>query len=117
METQPKPRKDTDPWLVFTLSSHSEKLNSLTKEVKKINNGLRDEISNRKMEDVKHDERIDRQRERFDDHKKIVHGNPKPNNPNSNNKNVVTFRWLLEKITLPIVMLVVGYVLRIDLGA
>jgi hypothetical protein len=92
---EPQPRRDTDPWLVFTLSSHSEKLNGLTKEVKKINSSLRDEITNRKMEDVKHDERIDRQRERFDDHKKIVHGNPKPNNPGNKN-GVVTFKWIAD---------------------
>jgi hypothetical protein len=113
METQPKPRRDTDPWLVFTLSSHSEKLNGLTKEVKKINSGLRDEITNRKMEDVKHDERIDRQRERLDDHKKSVHGNPKPNNPNSS---AVTFKWILDKLAVPIVMMLAGGIIALLFG-
>ncbi len=93
MEQQPKPRKDTDPWMVYTLQSHSEKLNGLTKEVKKINSSLRDEVANRKVSDVRHDERIDRQRERLDDHKKGGHGNPKPNNPGSN---AVTFKWIAD---------------------
>ena len=93
---EPQPRRDTDPWLVHTLNEHSTKLNGLTKEVKKINNGLKNEIARSALADGLHDERIDRQRERLDDHKKIVHGNPKPNNPHSNTKDVVTFKWIAD---------------------
>ena len=108
--TQPLPRKETDPWLVHTLTSHSEKLNGLTSEVKKINGCLRDEISRSRLADSVHDQLIDRQKERLEEHKK--------NNPgNSNTKDTVTFKWILEKLALPVVMLIVGGVIAILFGA
>lgn len=102
MEPQLQPRKDTDPWLVYTLSNHSEKLNGLdknlsdlTKEVKKINGSLRDEISRSRLADSVHDQQIDRQKERLEEHKKGTHGNPKPNNPSSN-ESFVSFKWIAD---------------------
>ncbi len=110
---QPQPRKDTDPWLVFTLQNHSEKLNDLTTEVKKINGCLRDEIARSRLADSVHDERIERQKERLEEHKKNAH----KNNPSSNRTETVTFKWILEKVSLPLLMLIAGYVLRVILGA
>ena len=113
---EPQPRRDTDPWLVYTLNDHSTKLNGLTQEVKKINNGLKNEVARSVLADGLHDERIDRQRERLDDHKKIVHGNPKPNNPGSNTKDTVTFKWILEKLAIPVVMFIVGGAIALLFG-
>jgi hypothetical protein len=112
METQPKPRRDTDPWLVFTLTSHSEKLNGLTKDVKKINDGLKNEIARSVLADGLHDERIARHRERIEGIEK-----KKPNNPNSNTKDTVTFKWILEKLALPIVMFLIGGAIALLYGA
>ena len=108
--TQPLPRKDTDPWLVHTLTGHSEKLNGLTSEVKKINSCLRDEIARSTLTDSVHDQQIDRQKERLEEHKKNNPGN------NSNTKETVTFKWLLEKLALPVVMLIVGGAIALLFG-
>ena len=109
--TQPLPSKDTDPWLVFTLTDHSKKLNGLTEEVKKINSGLKNEIARSVLADGIHDERIARHKERIEGIEK-----KKPNNPNSDTKDTVTFKWLLEKLALPVVMLIVGIAIASLIG-
>ncbi len=88
---EPQPRRDTDPWLVHTLNNHSEKLNGLTKDVRKINNGLKNEIARSVLADGLHDERIARHRERIEGIEK-----KKANNPNSNTKDAVTFKWIAD---------------------
>jgi len=110
METQPKPRRDTDPWLVHTLNNHSEKLNGLTKEVRKINDGLKNEIARSVLADGLHDERIGRHKERIEDIEK-----KKPNNPK--NESAVTFKWILDKLAVPIVMMLAGGVIALLFGS
>ena len=108
---EPQPRRDTDPWLVHTLNNHSEKLNGLTKDVRKINDGLKNEIARSVLADGIHDERIARHKERIEGIEK-----KKPNNPNSNTKDTVTFKWILEKLALPVVMLIVGGAIALLFG-
>ncbi len=111
MEPQPKPRRDTDPWLVFTLTDHSKKLNGLTEEVKKINSGLKDEVARSVLADGIHDERIARHKERIEGIEE-----KKPNNPNSNTKDAVTFKWILDKLAVPIVMMLAGGIIALLFG-
>ena len=88
---QPQPHKDTDPWLVHTLNNHSEKLNGLTKDVRKINDGLKNEIARSVLADGLHDERIARHRERIEGIEK-----KKSNNPHPVKENAVTFKWIAD---------------------
>ena len=90
-------------WLAYSLGeihngikTTNGKVDTVIKEVKKINGSLTEEIKRSAVADSKHNGRID------DLEKK-----------NPGNTNQVTFRWLLEKLALPIVMLVIGIVLTL----
>ena len=72
------------------IKSTNGKVDEIIVEVKKINGGLSAEIQRSKLADASLEDRLDGL-------EKIPI-----------NSNQVTFRWMLEKLALPVVMLVVG---------
>jgi len=100
-----KPGKDVPAWLAYKLGEiHSDitttngKVDTVITEVKKINGNLQAEIQRSKIADTTHDARLDTIDKKSKDH------------------DVVSFKWLLEKLALPVIMLVIGGAIALLFG-
>jgi len=92
-----KPGKDVSPWLAYKLgvihsdiASTNGKVDVVINEVKKINGSLNEEIRRSALADQAHDGRL-------------AGLEKTPILPNQ-----ITFKWILEKLALPVVMLIIG---------